>query len=403
MRDFRVVPVIIGFLLVGCVTTEGPDIKSTWGALSNADKLKCVFVPKSIHDIETKSMDYVSGNKNSGFVLSAKGRDGAQRVYFLDQKIMQNFTATAEDLQNIALGEKINYLGSFANNGLIYIVIENEGSDESKFLEIREMQKNIVIASSAKFPRSVRATQALVSPEGIWLLTTNDGDSNDDAIKLEFGVIDWSQNKIDLFNIREFKVGDSIHFVTQEGGGEYAVFWMGSGQGQQSEYIYNYQVFRGSKALTGEKHFSVKNKLPLENWTITGRWDSQFWLLMTMGDSLLGNASLLMIDLQKNGDNNIQMQRMNTLDLTDKHFAVPQITTINNRPMLILPTWLDAESTVGLYEIEQDSIKFVGNRGIFPEGTALNDIFSIGSSHELWGSFKRQDGFAFANQLCRLN
>ena len=402
MRNFSVVPVIIGFLVGSCVTPSGTQTKSSWSLLNQAEKVQCLVIPKSIHDIEIEDMDYINTDNGSGFVTSMKGRDGAQRVYFLDQNILRSNEATPEDLQKMEFGDKFHYLGSFEYKGSIHLVIEKEGLDQTKWIEIREFKKNVVLASSEKYPSTLRTKQALVSSQGLWLFTTEDTESDDDSTKLKFGAIDWDKNKIAISKIRDFSIGTSFRVITQNKGPEATVFWMSSEQDSQQGYSYSYQVFNGVKALSGEKRFLIKNGLPLENWTVKGNSNTQFWLLMIVGDSLLGNANLLIVDMQKNNANNIQVQKVSTLGLADRHFSIPSLASIKNKPILILPTWLDSESTIALYEMEHDLTELKGAKGIFPEGTALKGVFSVDQSNELWAAFKNQEALSPTTQLCRL-
>ena len=399
MRDFRVVSVIIGFLLMGCVTTEESNLKSNWQALNKAEKLKCLILPKTVHDIEMENVDYFATANNPGLILGAKGRDYTQRVYFVDKKIMKDFSAFPEDLQNIALGPKITYLGSFLFNGSIRLVIENE-QDETKWIEVREIQNNIVIASSAKYSPGLRKKALAVSPKGIWMLTTDDEKSEDDSARLEYGAFEWTTNKVDLSYIKDFKVGMDIRVIPNEANS--TIIWTNREKSNPDEYGFIYQIFEGEKALTGEKKFSVKNNPSLESWGVSGQRNKEFWLTITKGDSLLGNASLLLINMQVGSDHSIKAGNTVSLDLADRHFSLPQVATTENKSILVIPTWVDAESTLALYEIKGNTAEFIGHRGVFPEGTALKNIFFDNASQELWSIFRIQDILSPSTSLCRL-
>lgn len=123
-------------------------------------------------------------------------------------------------------------------------------------------------------------------------------------------------------------------------------------------------AFEGRK-LNDSGGLNFKTKAPVESRAVLPL-DTGFFVAAVTGDSLIGNAQIEVAYFRSGSTEPVWTY---AAPHPHTHLGDPVLIPVKEpgKAFLLVPKWVDRETTIGTYRLSQERLEAQGNQGIFPE------------------------------------
>ena len=392
---FRSNLLILAFFLSSCISFK-PDTKSKWAPLGQAQSVDCELVKLQPGDLELTDLHEFTDEKTKVKSVLTKTRKRNGLTGYSLRKLSGN-EVSSDQPQTLSWGRKARYIGQIYIENTTYVVVESIDKDNFKRLEIRDLQSNVVKYSSSRLPYSFYTKALYPSKKGVWILFKSRVSrvSDDDLpVKIIDGTL--SDKGEIAFNQKSYLAmkGESKFFGF--GHGRLAVFSLKKSKNtKKMGFSYNIIDQIGSESTeyaVGEEPIDR-----VESWAISKHRDGLV-LAFLSGDTLIwDNAKLNILVFDQQGD----VLWRKEFSIEGEHVGEPVLVSGATKTRLLLPKWLDSESTIHLLEVGRAEVVDKGYHGVFREGTFLYKGF-LGDGDDLNLVFRFPKGFSKGHKICEI-
>ncbi len=125
----------------------------------------------------------------------------------------------------------------------------------------------------------------------------------------------------------------------------------------------------GSEKSSNSGVLNFKTAMPVESGAVLGVVEG-FFVVAVTGDSLVGKAQIETAFFRRGSSN---ATWTNTARLPHTHLGYPTLVAGNEPGMVILlvPKWVDRETTIGTYRLSSERLEDQGNQGVLPDVSAI--------------------------------
>lgn len=346
-------------LSLGCTTGTGGKPESDWEVLDNAKPISCKTWPIKDGFIRIDDM-HGAGWNNPGVIVSGPRRNGSPALYF--HPMATGLGASVDKEPVFALdSHSILAKGTLAGEGIYAgTIATNQESGKSKFVVQSLPQGKILLSTDLDVSTPQSAELIPAAPNPGWVVIRSNGIDEIRRIIAPPGKDTWQLSSVVFKSQQLIAVGQNtsdqpwvLHLKRGEGEAKPTILLtsLGTEKGQETKVI----EFAGPIEAVAA-HFE-KNALFLGAIT---------------GDTVVGDAKLVLLTgIIEN--RTFSMKASATIPLENAHISQPYWIKTRNQPRLIMPMWLDGESTLGSIGIEAGNQPKFQYSGIFPEGLAVID------------------------------
>lgn len=353
-------------IISGCATWSKPDVKSDWGALSQASSLDCRDLPLLPEDLR---IDKVRVLESSGpsLLLEVTSRKGVKNFYHLAFRKIGDLSP--QNLVRLPVGLDATFLGAGISGKKAVFVVHTLVKDKPYF-QVRDLATNALIS---QIPTKLKAFDL-----GAWTLTGDKlyalirEDKSDEATDDQ----PYQQIEVPIHSDKGAQLAVS-HVV----GNQVATF----SDAQKKRWILSIDRglssskkdprFKITPWMAGKKEavVEVDEKGPIESWNFLES-DKGLSLAYIKGDSLLWENTSLEVTGLATGDP-FGKQSQASIHLSRVHVAQPLLAGNAKETLVFLPQWLDHEISVAGYRYKGAELASIGYLGVFKEGSAFEQAF----------------------------
>ncbi len=394
MKTYKTL-LIMNIFLQSCQSFKS-DLKSNWKVLQEADSTSCEKWPRRSQDLEIYKMTPVIIDR-PGFIVQSKTRSGLLEAYFAP------FAGDNINLKkhfNLRWGVHSRFLGHFKYEGKDHIVLEVEDKKGVKSIEVRDPKSNVVKYSSSTNLRKFYGTGIFSSPHGFWItykihepsLSLDEVDNF--VMEAQLG----EKSTMKLVKQSKFHPKGEIKAVEMMDR-KLMVFVFEPDKNKNGAGRIMYTILDGSnnKPLIYTVGKEVLERV--ESWAISRHRDGAL-LVFISGDTLIWeNAKLEIYNMDSLGD----VLWTKSFPIEHEHVGDPLLVGSTLESYLILPKWLDSESTLEVQKITASEVKPLGYHGIFKEGTYTSGTYLDLEKNSLFVINQFPDGFIKSQAICEID
>ncbi len=355
------------FLVIsGCASFGKPDVKSDWGALSDAKSMDCRPLPLLPEDLRIDKV-HVLESTGPSLLLEVSSRKGVRSFYHLAFRKASDLSP--EKLVKLPISQDTRFLGAGIAKGKALLVV-HAYVKEKPFIQIRDLTNNALLLQMPTKIKSFDLADWTMGEEKLYALIREDKDeeSVDDQPYQELNVPLQSDKGLSLVTTKAMGFGTSSF---EDAGNKRWTMTLdkGTSTGKKDP---RFKIWAWGDGPKG-KILELDEKGPVESWNLlqSSRGVS---LAYIKGDSLLWeNTSLEAQTLSPNEPFSKQVSA--SLPLSQVHVAQPLLAANALAQYVFLPQWLDHEITVASYKLDGSQLEPSGFLGVFKEGTSFESAF----------------------------
>ncbi len=355
------------FLIIsGCASFGKPDVKSSWGALSDAKSMDCKPLPLMPDDLRIDKVRVLASTGPS-LLLETSSRKGVRNFYHL--AFRKPSELTPEKLVKLPISQDARFLGAGIANGKALLVV-HAYIKEKPFIQIRDLSNNALLFQISTKLKSFELGDWRMADDRLYALIREDRDeeSVDDQVYQELSIPLSSDKGLTLTATKVTGFGSSSF---SDGEGKRWTMTLDKGTSVSKKEA-RFRIWPWGQGLKA-KVLELDEKGPVESWTLF-EGPRTVSLAFVKGDSLLWeNTSLEVQTLSPNEPFSKQVSA--SLPLTQVHVAQPILAANTLNQFVYLPQWLDHEISVAVYKLDGSQLEPSGFLGVFKEGTAFESAF----------------------------
>ena len=353
--------ILLGVVATSCQTSKS-NLKSNWSVLQEAKSIDCQKWPFAPGDLEVLKIQEAELRSGRGFVVSSRDRMG-RRVH--SYRSFNKGEVSEDEFIRLNWGQNSEYLGDILLDGDRFFVIQRESRTGQQLIEVRDPIKNIVKYSSLNLGRNLRGQYIRSHESGFWLIYKDlkAGESIED---LPSKILRFSFGKGERLSHQrvKFEIGND-HYSSTVNSNEIFIMW------KERQKKKGTEGFKYAIVGDGKKKISVYNfetaKERVESWTLAPHRDG-FLMVFVVGDTLIWeNASMEIRILDQRGE----VFWTQSTPIENKHIGDPLIVAKPTYSFLMVPKWLDGESTLEVHKVVENDLSHIGDFGVYKEGTYL--------------------------------
>lgn len=380
---------------VSCQSLKS-GLKSSWQVLQEAESTSCEKWPKRSHDLEITGIDPIVIDR-PGFVVEARTRKGLKEAYFVP---FSGDSVDVEKSMNLRWGSHARYLGHFSFEGVDHIVLEVVDSKGIKFIEVREPKSNVIKFKASTKMRRFHGLRVFNGPNGFWITykVHDPKMSIDEADNFIILAEINDKAQLTLKQQNQFKPKGDIQAVEMMDRKLMVfVFEPDAKKNGAGKITYTLLDGSGKKPLIYAVGKEVLERV--ESWTINRHRDGAL-LVFISGDTLIWeNAKLEIYSIDSLGD----ILWSKSFPIEHEHVGDPLLVSSALENYLLLPKWLDSESTIEILGITASDVKSKGYHGIYKEGTYAGWTYFDSKKGNLFVINQFPDGFIKSQAICEVD
>jgi hypothetical protein len=385
---------VLLMMTTGCVERDKNTLKSNWAQLSRTAHLKCFDWPQSEEELDASSIFYLTDRQQEFYVSQHRRRSGSNNFY--RAKISGDEVIEYDRLERLSLSPGKLALRSLGSKGATVVNVMKNTENNIQEFEVFDVAHNRLIARSKKLNLKQEVETAVIGQQGFWILAHQFDEEGVKSKQLLYGQVNASKKMIVMKELGKLEGEDDIQIVKSPA--------------QEAVFIFRYHRSRGfsswfadsAKLVSTATDIKFKPASPVENWTAHTE-AQKIYLSVLEGDSLEGRLELKVLELNAGTTaSSLKIMQTLSLKLPDKHFGRPFSAQFGGKVHVLIPSWVDAESALAVIRADAGSLKFLGYRGVFKEGTVMVDLFARQQTHGLWGLFQTPKGYLKKFELCRI-
>ncbi len=392
-------------IMVSCVTNKSNfnnSPKSEWATLKDTAKVSCSPLPMGEEDIENRKVKLTAGNQR-GFIIEALNRRGQTTYYYISLgDVLKNSSKLLKEITIV--GENV-LLGGFFDGKQFYYVVSNANQ-----VEVYSSATNVKVNQSSMGRSVTEFPDWLEVKSGYWLSLQNDeedekkqDDESYDQRGLLFLEKDGSGKGIKSVRKIEKIKFENLPILIAKQEKESIVGIMQNLERSKKENEISFKLKEIDVVGNIKNQFSAswEGAQTLETRT-ANYFNDQYVFAFIEGDSLVGSASLKFGVLQ-NKENGGSIQLVATKTLEHEHIADPNWVSMNGKLHLLIPKWVDEETTVASYSFDGKNIVDEKNHGIFPTGTSLQGVFYDEVTKKIYITIRYRSNSRWQYDVCGLD
>lgn len=349
-------------LLSSCQLLNQKEFKSEWQTLKEAKDVDCQKWPQRKTDLEILGISSAEISNDPGFVVVSRNRTGRESIRY------RRFEGGLED-ESIDLnwGGSAKYVGSYSIKGLKYFVIERT-IGRNKVVELRNPKTNVVEYSTKKISLRTHILKSLPSKNGLWVVYknySNDISRDESPVK----ILELTPNEkagLDINYIKNVKLSPDAKVVVNDDRHLF-VMWKLKKKKRDDAPKFSYTILEDAKKKPTVYSLGNQMKYQVESWNLSTHRDGTLAVFVS-GDTLIWeNASMELKYFDFKGDQSWSK----SVKIENEHIGDPLLVSLASFTYLVLPKWLDGESTLAVTKIRDNELEDMGNFGVFKEGTFI--------------------------------
>jgi hypothetical protein len=295
--------------------------------------------------------------------------------------------------------------------GVPHVVIVRSSSSQA-FVEVRTIRDNIVRATSQPLPFAIRSATLTRAGEGFWLVyeRTAEGPDyslEDPAAETQYGIAYLNRAKDGQLSLRELDTGPLesaplvLHLPQSDVSEALVVYTTTDDSARKTPF--RYRLIREGAEIAPERSLDLAVSDRLESWTASTS-HRDLALAWVDGDTLVGQATLRAAKLSVS-DAGLSVSASSELTLTDVHASEPLwMSRANGKNALFLLQWMDDEGSIGVYTLEDNTLKGPRYVGVLPRGARVMDTLFAPGQDEVFATIRYRDdaGGMWKFDLCDL-
>ena len=385
-------PKILMLLLLvnGVSCTLNNKVESEWATLQSASSAECKPWNQNDDVLSVEGIQ-VLGGKPTGFLTSVVLRNGQSAFDYGDFKR----SLSVSPMVRRDFGSNVNALNGFSDSKSVYAV-----SSVGSKVEIRSMEDHVVRYTATGLPENIQSINAHPVKGGLWLsFRAGDNETALEELGYQFAYLPLdsgkSQLKVQYFPETPINTFQATIISNLDDPTVLAI-WKPKDKNGRKFHIA--QLDPSKKAAFESKSIDVSAEHEVESWT-AGHVPGGILLTYVDGDSLIGQANLKVLKL-KWQDQYITSEWLKSKSLLNEHVSDPIWVKGNGKSFVLIPKWVDNESTIALYTIGDQGFENAEAVGVFPRGLRVMDAFW---NNDIYALIRFRQDRKWQFELCRIN
>jgi hypothetical protein len=365
-----------------------------WSILEEARSLDCEFWEKTRNELEIKELTPMFYGEKFSYFVKSRDRKGK----FLRYIALSDDGLEVDERMALSWGADDRFIHDFLLDGQSVIVMQRKKNQGDTNIEIRDVKRNIIVASSKPMPSNFEAVASIYDGKWLWVayrLDSEDIAEVDQNILVAKFII--SKNKLDEVQKLNLNISGDLSLVRSKSSKQ--AFLIVNDTNTNQDQSGRKFIFINLTKNTGKKpqvKTLVKASDKVESWSAVVNGDS-LYLAFVSGDTLLwNNAKLNMISYSFQGIK----QQETSLEIERIHVGDIRLISHTSGPIVMMPQWLEGESTVGFYSLNADRLKSMGVYGVFNQGTEFLGAFSYDNDPMVFLLNRSNESFSKKYSVC---
>ena len=386
--------ILLGTISSSCRHTNQTVIKSSWPPLKSVQSVSCKDWPLRRSELEVKSIQAGNNNSSDGFVVKVKTRSGQLEHQFRE---IDGTSVESDEVFKLNWGLQAEYIGEYKKDNRSYFVIQRNSS-RGPAIEIRNPIDNVIAHKTKALPRNFQAESILSSEKGLWLTykVIKSEESIDDTTTqlMELEVSDRELVKGVEYKGLQFSPETKVVALDKS---NLFVMWRDSSLGGgRDRFLYQFVKSPNVKSPVFTMSSDFKEKV--ESWTVSLHRDGILAVFVS-GDTLLWeNANLE----YKFFDNVGEQVWSKSESIENEHVGDPMLVSYDTHSYLLMPKWLDGESTLSVTKVGNGETQELGNFGVFKEGTFISAVMRMEESPRPHIIIRTPVSFVKKHEICEV-
>lgn len=396
MPRIHLILLLVSTALINCVGATKPS--SEWDGLDSAEKVACEEWPKPEGAISVRSVTPLIGSK-IGFIASYNMRNGSTGHYYLPFNDSEDISMDGVEARNFGAGSLVAGGGVLMGQLLLGVIQSANGLSK---LELRSVADNVVRYAITLPAKDIKAPKIAIKGNDVWL-QYREADDETAVEDARVGFIRITP-KEKTFTVSAHVPGlpPGTEVVANDDTDIYAIAVWGEKTGASAKtFKFFAQAFYNdpkTKSKASEIDFPIE--AGVESWSIAEARKG-FFLGVVDGDSLVGQSNLRLARIFWQ-DGYQKVSWVKTRSLLNQHVSDAAWVKHEGKRHLVMPKWVDAESTLGIYSVSDTDIDNVKALGIFPTSVRLLELFKGSKSNEVFALLRSKNKGAARFDLCNL-
>jgi len=370
--------------------TLNNKVESEWATLQSASSAKCEPWNQN-DDVLSVEQVQVFGDKPFGFLTSVRLRNGQSAFDYADFKQSLNI----KPMIRREFGASVDAISGFSDSKEVYTV----ASTGSK-IEIRSMSDHVVRHTATGLPKDIRSINAHPVKDGVWLsFRAGDDETALEELGYQFAYfpLNTGKTEVKLSYFPKTPVNTfQASIISNPTDSTVLVIWKPKDKNGRKFYIA--QLDPSNKISFEKKSIDVSAEHDVESWTAS-HVPGGLLLTYVDGDSLIGQANLKVLKLAWK-DQYITSTWLKSKSLLNEHVSDPIGVHSSNKSFVLIPKWVDNESTIALYTIGEQGFENAEAVGVFPRGLRVMDAYW---DNDIYALIRFRQDRKWQFQLCRID
>lgn len=380
--------IFLVFWVSACAHQQSARVQSSWHALSKAKKMSCTSWPLREKDLKIEVVRPLSGSPAGVFVTVMK-RDASPDYYF--SPVSEDGAVDSNRLTSLVLPQHGLLAGGFRAGGKVHALVVTS-PENAPILEIRQLESNVVLQ---RFPLGIKGVEEAYThagPHGEWLVVS--------TVEGPFHLYFLHHSVHGAAELRDLGITFQEPPHVASGPGGTLVVWHDakSRSSLRGLWLETEDVLKRRAGVQADLALGDQNDL--ESWQ-AGATPEGFYLAIVTGDSLLGEADLKVAKMEI-GSQFGQFEWVGQAPLRDIHAAEPYVVKTAHGTEVLLPNWVDEESTIARYNVTDENLGRPIFSGLFPRGTRIMDSLEDSASGRIWALTRHRIDSRWVYQICGL-
>lgn len=379
-------PLLPMFALIGCETFGNKKPESSWSVLRLANPVKCNLWPKQDSDISNRNLTFLKGGEKNQFLITATSRNNRRVDYFVEAP--SGRVPDPESFQKVPLPADVQIINPLTLDGQSLVALIAPVDDKSMEFQVRRFPENIVTHKFKVNHPAIVDAKAISTKDYLWLLAES-GDEFE-LLALQKSAGKESPRKL-------MQTDDDLQMVPGVGDNEVLVVKLRTdGKNKVFEI---YRVHANAKRPKRED-LSIKLETNLESWNVL-KIDQRYFLTFVAGDSLSGQAEFNALSFELTPSSTKELYRK-SFKLNDAHVSDPLLIPGKESALTLIMQWLDNESSLSLFKLQDDGVTPAEFYGVFPQGAGVIDSYRESSDGGVYVVIRKSESLSAEFYSCHL-
>jgi hypothetical protein len=344
----------------------------------------------------------IGAGDSYGFLASVTQRNGAPTHYYADFKHDPDIDADTLQLRQFGSGAVV--AGGTNIGGKVYAVVLPSGKGAGT-LELRSMSDNVVRYSAKKLDTNIRGARSFAVKKGVWVLYRSGSDEEsleDLKATLAFASFDGAKPEMKLNVQRGAPYPHDAEILPIGDGSKVLIAWAEQQKTKttSSLFLKINEVDGASKLSSPPKTIKIALQSEVESWRVTA-FRGGLLLAVVDGDSLVGQA-VLRVAYVDWSDGVASLKWVKDSPLINEHVSLPNWVVTRKDAHLLLPKWVEEDSTIATYTVGGDGIEKTSASGAFKKGTKVTDVFYDAKENDIYAIVRVKGQYGWQFDVCDL-